>query len=98
MPNLVVLVPNENTGFPPIMEAAMCYPKAVALGCDRIRVERVSGVMVTEYPLTAVARFIESHGLVMTPGKVLKQDRDWESRRPVWAGYKPRQGDSHGSE
>ena len=85
MAAMIVLISGQaNADFPAIMEAARVYPKARNLGCDRIRIEQADGARVAEFPMPAVRRFIQSHGLVVQPDRVLRQDVDYEQRRPVW--------------
>ena len=92
----IVLNGREAAAFPAIVSAAMWLPKALALKCDRIRVEKLDGARVAEWPVATVERFIRSHRLALQPDRLAKRDRDWEYRRPVFPGW--RQGDSHGGE
>jgi hypothetical protein len=84
MPRLIVLVPNEATGLPPIYDAAFCLHKARTLGCDRIRVERLDGALVTEYPIQTVEAFIARYHFALQPGRRTVPGEDWERHRPVW--------------
>lgn len=85
MPAMIVLMSGkENADFPPIIEAARVYPKARQLGCDRIRIEKLDGARVTEFPLATVERFIRRSGLTLQPDRVARRDVDYEQRRPVW--------------
>lgn len=85
----VLITGKENLDFPSIVEAARVYPKAKALGCDRIRVEKLDGVRVAEFPLGTIETFMRTYRLVPQPDKALRRDRgDYEVRRPVYSGWR----------
>jgi hypothetical protein len=85
----VLITGKDNLDFPSILEAARVYPKAKALGCDRIRVEKLDGVRVADFPLSTVETFMRTYRLVAQPDKALRHDRgDYEFRRPVYPGWR----------
>ena len=89
MATMTILISgNQNRDFPAILEAARMYPKAVALKCERIRVEKCNGARVAEFSLDQVERFIRTYKLALQPDRVLRRDRgDYELRRPLFAGW-----------
>ncbi len=90
MPMMTVLISGQaNRDFPAIVEAARVYPKAKALGCTRIRVEKADGARVAEFALDDVLRFLRTYGLFPQPDRALRRDRgDYEFRRPVFPGWR----------
>lgn len=90
MPTMIVLVAGkENLDFPAIVEAARVLPKAKALQCDRIRVEKVNGARVAEFPLAIVEQFLATHRLAGQPSQPLRRSQgDYEIHRPVYPGWR----------
>jgi hypothetical protein len=85
----VLITGNANRDFPAIIEAARMYPKAKALKCERIRVEKVNGARVAEFPLAAVEKFVQTYRLIPQPDRALRRDRgDYEIRTPVYPGWR----------
>ena len=89
MSRLIVQVAHkENRDLPAIEVAAMYGAKAKALGHDTIRVEKLGGALVNEFPLTTVEHYVRLNRRVPQAGRVLRRDRgDYEFRRPVYLGW-----------
>lgn len=84
----VLISGDANRDFPAILEAARVLPKALALKCDRIRVEKCDGARVAEFPLSQVERFVHTYGLAGQADRALRRDRgDYELHRPIFPGW-----------
>lgn len=90
MATATILLTKENTGFPPIMSAAMHLSKCKALKIDRIRVERLNGALVNEFTVAQVEQFVRSQGLMGQIHKPLVRARgDYEILQRVYPGWGP---------
>jgi hypothetical protein len=66
------------------MEAARVLQKAEQLRCDRIRIERLSGALVTEFTLDQVRAWVRQQRLQLQPDPASRQGRELEPRRQMW--------------
>jgi hypothetical protein len=71
---------------PPVMEAMRVLPLALKQHCDRIRIERQGGALVTEMPVTKVVQYAIEHGYQIQPPSTRVET---EMHRPLWAGHQP---------
>lgn len=84
---IVHLMNKDNRDLPAIDVAAMYVAKAKALRHDVIRVEKLDGALVNEFPISTVERYIGYRRLALQPGRTLRRDRgDYEFRKPVYPG------------
>ena len=84
---IVLMTDKDNATFPAIQVAAMYRAKAAALGHDRVRVEKLDGARVAEFPLATIDRFMGQSRLAPQLHRTLRRDRgDYEFRRPVYPG------------
>ena len=87
MKTMIVVLRGDrgNVKFSPILTAAMCYRKAVATQCERIRVELPGGVRVSEFSLDTVRRFMQQNELHQQPDAAISRHATGELHRPMWA-------------